>query len=216
MRRPVGKGAWVALAAVVLATGTIGWRLVSDRSASQSATPGANDPLAALEAAARANPGDAAGWQRLGFAYFDAGRFPDAARAYASATGAAPRNAALWSNLGEALVMASANSPMPPRALSAFRKAAELDPKDARARYFLAVNRDVRGDHQGAIDDWLVLLAETPPGAPWEADLRRTIEQVAKINGIAVAPRIADALARRPTARAPQPASGAIPGPAPE
>ena len=46
MRRPVGKGAWVALAAVVLATGTIGWRLVSDRSASQSATPGANDPLA--------------------------------------------------------------------------------------------------------------------------------------------------------------------------
>ena len=98
--------------------------------------------------------------------------------------------------------MASADSPMPPRALAAFRKAAELDPQDPRARYFLAVNRDIGGDHQGAIDDWLVLLAETPPGAPWEAELKRTIEQVGKVNGITVAPRIAAALARRPALEA--------------
>ena len=214
MRKPVGKGAWVALGAVVLAVGTIGWRLAYDPSASEPPPAGANDPLAALEADAKANPRDAAGWQRLGFAYFDAGRFSDAAEAYAKASEAAPGNAVLWSSLGEALVMASADSPMPPRALAAFRKASSIDAKDPRARYFLAVNRDLGGDHKGAIGDWLALLAETPPGAPWEADLKRTIEQVGKINGIEVADRIAAVAGKRPAAA--HPAFGAIPGPSQE
>jgi len=204
----------VALAAVVLATGTIGWRLLYDPRAADPAPVGANDPLAALEADAKASPRDAAGWQRLGFAYFDAGRFADAAEAYGKGTEAAPGNAVLWSSLGEALVMASEDNPMPTRALTAFHKAAELDPKDPRARYFLAVSRDIRGDHKGAIDDWLALLAETPSGAPWEADLKRTIEQVGKINRIDVAPRIAATLYKRPAAA--QPAFGAIPGPSKE
>jgi cytochrome c-type biogenesis protein CcmH len=110
--------------------------------------------------------------------------------------------------------MASEDNPMPTRALMAFRKAAELDPKDPRARYFLAVNRDIGGDHKGAIDDWLALLAETPAGAPWEADLKRTIEQVGKINDIEVASRIAGAMGKRPAAT--HPAFGAIPGPSQE
>ncbi|GGD86580.1 hypothetical protein GCM10011515_02590 [Tsuneonella deserti] len=215
MNRPAGKGAWVAIAAVVLAVGTIGWRLVYDPDASEPAAQGANDPLAALEADAKANPRSSAGWQRLGFAYFDAGRFAEAAEAYSKAAQAAPKNAVLWSSLGEALVMASEDNPMPPRALAAFRKAAELDPKDPRARYFLAVNRDIGGDHQGAIADWLALMADTPAGAPWEADLKRTIEQVGKINDIEVADRIAAATAKRPAAVT-HPAFDAIPGPSQE
>jgi cytochrome c-type biogenesis protein CcmH len=204
----------VALAAVVLAVGTIGWRLNYDPSASEAPAAGMSDPLAALEADAKSNPRDAGGWQRLGLAYFDAGRFANAAEAYAKATEATPGNAVLWSSLGEALVMASADSPMPPRALAAFRKAAEINPKDARARYFLAVNRDLRGDHKGAIQDWLALLGETPAGAPWEADLTRTIEQVGKINGIDVASRIA--AAKGGQAEPAHPAFSAIPGPSRE
>jgi cytochrome c-type biogenesis protein CcmH len=202
------------LAAVVLAVGTIGWRLVYDPGARKPEPAGSADPLAALEADAKANPDNAAGWQRLGFAYFDAGRYADAARAYGKATEAAPRNAVLWSSLGEALVMASEDNPMPTRALVAFRKAAELDPKDPRARYFLAVSRDLQGNHKGAIDDWLALLADTPPGAPWEADLKRTIEQVGKINDIEVASRMAAITQKQPTAT--HPAFGAIPGPSKE
>jgi cytochrome c-type biogenesis protein CcmH len=100
---------------------------------------------------------------------------------------------------------------MPPAALDAFRKAASLDPKDPRARYFLAVDKDLAGDHEGALADWLALLAETPPGAPWEADLRRTIEQVGAINAIAVEERLAAVLDLRPAA--PPPAMAGIPGP---
>src|SRR3546814_14962798 len=60
------------------------------------------------------------------------------------------------------------------------------DLKEPRARYFLAVKKDLAGDHRGAIDDWFALLADTPQGAPWEPDLRRTIEQVGAIHQIEV------------------------------
>ena len=103
--------------------------------------------------------------------------------------------------------MASERDPMPAPALAAFQRAQGLDAKDPRARYFLAVQRDLTGDHAGAIGDWLALLADTPPGAPWESDLRRTIEQVGKINKIEVVTKLA-------AVRPPPPLAGrAIAGP---
>jgi cytochrome c-type biogenesis protein CcmH len=102
---------------------------------------------------------------------------------------------------------------MPPGARDAFRKAIALDAKDPRARYFLAVEKDLAGDHEGAIADWLALLAETPTGAAWETDLRRTIEQVGRINSIEVASRIEAAASSRTTA---PPAIAGIPGPSQE
>src|SRR3546814_18031263 len=94
--------------------------------------------------------------------------------------------------------MASDSEPMPAAASEAFDKAIALDAKDPRARYFLAVRKDIGGDHQGAIDDWFALLSDTPRGAPWEADLRRTIEQVGALHTLEVAGRLA---AARPRAR---------------
>jgi cytochrome c-type biogenesis protein CcmH len=118
----------------------------------------------------------------------------------------------VWSALGEARVMASRTDPMPPAAADAFARALALDAKDPRARYFLAVKRDLTGDHEGAVSDWLALLADSPADAPWRADLVRTIDQVGKINKIAVAPRIAAAEAKSPAPAMPAAARG-IPGP---
>ncbi|CAN5195264.1 hypothetical protein BH10PSE13_BH10PSE13_26180 [soil metagenome] len=182
------------------------------------------DPQAvirALQEQVGAKPDDAEGWQRLGQAYYLTERYADAERAYRRATTLKPRDGSLWSAYGEATVMASTHDPMPKTALAAFQKAYQLDPRDARARYFLAVARDLGGNHKGAIDDWLALLSDTPAGAPWESDLRRTIEQVGKINDIDVATRIA---AIKPARQAPGAAlaladpvaTGAIPGPSPE
>lgn len=151
-------------------------------------------------------------------ARFEQGDYAGAATAYRQAAEAEPKRAALWSALGEAQVMASRDDPMPAEALAHFRRALALDPKDPRARYFLAVKRDLDGDHKGAIDAWLALLADTPLGAPWEADLRRTIEQVGKINAIPVAARIA--AVKPPSAPVdaggPRLAAAAIPGPSAE
>jgi cytochrome c-type biogenesis protein CcmH len=108
--------------------------------------------------------------------------------------------------------MASKSDPLPADAARDFRRAVAIDPRDPRARYFLAVEKDLAGDHAGAIDDWLHLLADTPQGAPWESDLRRTIAQVGKINHIAVASAIAAIRQPAPHVSAEQ----AIPGPSPQ
>lgn len=223
MKSLLGRFGWdgiVALAAFALASGVIAYRLVGDAGDAGVAVPGAassTDSIAELERRANAEPGNARAWQELGFARFERGRFADAATAYERATEADPDSAVLWSSLGEALVMASERDPMPQRARQAFRKAAALDTQDPRARYFLAVEKDLAGDHEGALADWLALLADTPPGAPWEADLKRTIEQVGQINNIAVEQRLADAAQSQPVASVPPlVATQGIPGPTQE
>lgn len=164
------------------------------------------DDLAALEARAKANPRDDQAWTALGMAKLDAEDYPGAAAALAQAASLAPDRAQIWSALGQARIYSSAHDPFPPEALEAFRKAIAIDAKDPVARYFLAVHRDLGGDHKGAIQDWLALLGDTPPGASWEADLRRTIEQVGRINKIDVAGRLAAVR---------QPAAPATPAPMP-
>lgn len=221
--RKVRGGILVLGLALAAAVAAIGYRSL-DGSASDEAQPPAEQgppTIEELQRRAEAAPEDPRAWQELGFARFDRGEFAEAAAAYRRAVENAPEQAMLWSALGEALVMASERDPMPPEALAAFRKAAELDPADPRARYFLAVKRDLDGDHAGAIADWLDLLEDTPPGAPWEGDLARTIEQVGKINGIDTAPRIAVAEKARRDSFGPVPggaegqfqAGAAIPGP---
>lgn len=198
--------------AVIGAAGAIGYNVLGSRD------PSTGDPAAAapasieqLRALAEASPDDARAWQELGFAHFERGEYADAALAYERAVAIDGGEAALWSALGEARVMASERDPMPPAALEAFRKAGELDPRDPRTRYFLGVQKDLEQDHEGAIASWVALLADTPPGAPWERDLIRTIEQVGKINGIEVETRIASAMSGR--VAVPQAGAQGLPGP---
>lgn len=208
----------ILIAAFVLLAAAIGYAIWRDSDASDAApAPAAagapSDQLAGLEARTRREPDSADAWTALGAAKFDLGDFPGATAAYEKATALSPESAGLWSALGEARVMASDSDPMPAAALEAFNRAIALDARDPRARYFLAVKKDIGGDHKGAIEDWFALLADTPQGAPWEADLRRTIEQVGQIHKIDVAARLAGTRARALTADEMPVAARAIPGP---
>lgn len=71
------------------------------------------------------------------------------------------------------------------------------------------MQKDLKGQHEAAIADWIALLRDTPPGAPWEADLRRTIQQVAAAQKIDVASRM-------PAPSKGSVATDAIPGPTPQ
>jgi cytochrome c-type biogenesis protein CcmH len=142
--------------------------------------------ITSLEAKLKENPKDANGWRMLGWSLFETGKFAESAQAYRRATQLAPEKGEYWSSLGESLTLAG-NGTMPADAKAAFAKAIEIDPKDPRARYFLGVSKDMAGDHKGAIADWLALLKDTPSGAPWEADVRRVITDVAKKEGMQVA-----------------------------
>lgn len=211
----------ILAASALLLCGAVGYTLWQEQGGASTpsamlSTDAGGDVIAALEQQIRDNPDNAETWSALANARFDQGQFSAAAESYQKATSLSPRSAGLWSAYGESLVMASTRDPMPAAAAAAFEKAITLDPKEPRARYFMAVKKDLSGDHQGAINDWFALLADTPAGAPWEADLRRTIEQVGAIHKIDVAPRLAaiKAPAAPPLSAQDMPvAARAIPGP---
>jgi len=170
--------------------------------------------VAELEARLRRDPDNPADWRMLGWSYFETGDLMRAAEAYRRAAQVEPGNAENWSSLGEALQTASTT--VSPEAKTAFERALRLDAKDPRARYFLAVQKDLTGQHEAAIGDWIALLRDTPAGAPWEADLRRTIEQVAAKQKIDLAGRMPPAAAVPAAPGGAQVATAAIPGPTPE
>jgi cytochrome c-type biogenesis protein CcmH len=208
------RAGWFLLGgALLLAAGSIGYNVYQASGGDPPAAASADGPqtIEQLRAAAEGSKDDARPWSDLAFAYFQQGEFDEAAAAYHRAVAIDPQAAVLWSALGETLVMGSARDPLPAEALQAFEKALALDPQDPRARYFLAAKKDLDKDHEGAIAAWLDLLADSPPGAPWENDLVRTIEQVGQINTIEVASRIAKAQgARKPALLAP--GSGGVAG----
>ena len=199
------KAGWILLGgAALLAVASIGYNVYSgsEAEAPSEASVDGVPTIAELRAAAEASSEDARPWSELGFAHFERGEFSDAAEAYQSAVEIDDTSASLWSALGEARVMAVDAArpdadPLPASALEAFAQALERDANDPRARYFMAVKKDLDGDHQGAISGWLDLLEDTPVGAPWEGDVVRTIEQVAAINEINVQDRLSKAVASR-------------------
>lgn len=173
------------------------------------------EKIAELEARMQQNPDNPDGWRMLGWSYFETGNLERSAAAYRRATEVEPGNAENWSSLGEALQ--SGTTEVSTAAEAAFRRALEIDSADPRARYFLALQKDLRGQHEAAIGDWIALLRDTPAGAPWEGDLRRTITETAQKQGINVAGRLPDPSPATPATASAGPAAGqAIPGPTAE
>lgn len=164
--------------------------------------------ISRLEQRLAANPGDVEGWRMLGWSEFETQKYPEAVSAYAHAVQLAPGRADLWSALGEARVLAA--DAVGPEAHAAFARALAIDPRDPRSRYFLAVEKDVAGDHRGAVDDWIALLKDAPPEAPWAASVRELIARVASREKIDIAGRLPPAAAAGGGAAI---AGAAIPGP---
>lgn len=183
----------------------------------QEQAPTVDEVISGLEKKLQENPDDAESWRMLGWSYFETQKFAESATAMKRATTLDPKNAEYWSMLGEALVMSSDGQQVPADAADAFQKALAIDKADPRARYFLAVQKDISGDHNGAIEDWFELLEDTPADAPYAQDVRRVIGQVAEKEGIDVKARLAKVTPAAPTGGmttdGPAKATAAIPGP---
>lgn len=197
----VGVASLLAIAATALyaALGNPGLPSVAPLSAGGDAQqPGQASPHAAADVASligqleekmRAHPGDPEGWRMLGWSYMQTGRPDDAATAYARAAALDPKNSDYVSAEGEALTQAAGGQVTPP-ALSSFRRALALNVGDPRAQYFLAAFKDQKGDHAGAIADWIMLLKSAPAGAPWTPQVREVIERTAQQYNIDIAGKL--------------------------
>ena len=194
-RKTSGNISRIALiSAAILAVGAVGVQVYRGMEAGDSAggtgtkvaaseteaAPSVDEVIAGLEKKLQDDPEDAESWRMLGWSYFETQKFAESATAMKRATTLDPKNPEYWSMLGEALVMSSNGQQVPDDAADAFKKALALDKSDPRARYFLAVQKDISGDHTGAINDWFALLEDTPADAPYAADIRRVIGQVAE------------------------------------
>lgn len=139
---------------------------------------------ALLETKLTADPSDAKAWALLGKIKGELGRYQESADAYAralarhKANGDAP-DADLQSLYGEALA-AAADGQVTPKAKAAFAAALALDPKEPRARFYLALSDAQAGNLDMALKQWVALEADTPAEAPWRPVLENQIESTAK------------------------------------
>jgi cytochrome c-type biogenesis protein CcmH len=184
--------------------------------AAQATDPGAHPMgevakmIAGLEARLQQQPGDAQGWQMLGWSYMRTQRPADAAKAYGHAVALDPGNVEYLSAQGEAMVQAEGK--VSGDAAAIFRRALKGDPADPRARYFLAMYRDQQGDHAGAINDFIALLKSAPPDAPWAVQVRNYVEDLAKEQKIDISSRLPPAPAAPAAAPGPDSAQVAAAG----
>ncbi|MBC2651079.1 tetratricopeptide repeat protein [Novosphingobium flavum] len=159
-------------------------------------TASAEDALART----RTQPDDAAAWRDLGNAQLKARKFRDAERSYAKAVALDPGRSETWSALGEARIQfeGSDGLRLPAGAAEAFRKALALNPRDPRARFYFAMEKDFTGQHDAAIGEWLQLLREVPAGSDADESIRAAITASVSRNQKLIARAMQRAIAEQP------------------
>jgi cytochrome c-type biogenesis protein CcmH len=88
-------------------------------------------------------------------------------------------------SFGEMMIMA-AEGIVTPAARDALNTALVRDPKNAMARYYLALGEAQAGNAQAAIDGWQKLAADTPPDSPARPELAARIADAAHAAGLPV------------------------------
>ena len=133
--------------------------------------------IARMEAHLAANPTDAKGWSLIAPIYLRQGRYDEAVKAFAATIRYGKPDTELHAGLGEARIL-EAGGVVTAAAREAFAEAVKLDPKNARARFYLAIAREQDGDGEGALATLQQLLADAPAKAEWAGAVRARIEQM--------------------------------------
>lgn len=112
------------------------------------------------------NPRDGRGWDVIAPIYVRVRRYRDAERAYRNAIRIGGSSAERQSGLGEA-ILAIGGGLMTPEARDAFEAAVAHEPRNLKARFFLAMAMAQQGKAQEAVAGWREVAAEAPELSPW-------------------------------------------------
>ncbi|HEY6870567.1 MAG TPA: tetratricopeptide repeat protein [Novosphingobium sp.] len=113
------------------------------------------------------------------------GQFADAAEVLRGAVERDPDNAEAWLAMANALV-GHAEGNLSPAALYAYGQAARVAPDSPGPPFFMGMALLRAGRLAEGRAVWAELLARTPPGAPWRADLAG---RLAELNAFLARPR---------------------------
>lgn len=150
--------------------------------------PASQLPVEALvvrvEQRLKQKPDDLQGWEVLAPSYVQLRRYPDAAMAWSRAIAIGGETAGRMAALGEAQVLA-ADGIVTPAARKSLARAAELDPAEPRAQYYLGLADIEDGNKDKAIARWKKLIANAPEGAGWKPGM---VAEVARLEAGPMAP----------------------------
>lgn len=206
--------ALIALVAIVIAATRSGEQVDPGAGAAAQGEPGnvqgggVNQMISTLAQRVRQEPDNAQAWYMLGITLRDGQRYPEAEQALRRAMQLQPNNPDHVASLAEALLLVGRENP-PREAQALFRRALTLRPDHASSRFYLAVLKDVAGNHREAVDDLLALIRDAPAGAQWEPQVRSVVQAIARQNNIDIANRLPPPRA----GAAGPPATVAAPGP---
>ncbi len=132
----------------------------------QAPLPDVESMMVQLRQRLAQNPRDLRGWATLGRSEAAMGNFEAAVAAFERAIHLAGDQADLHGAKAEALIMA-AKGQVTADARAALQRALELDPGDARARFYMALAVEQDGDLDGALERLTAVLEDAPADAPW-------------------------------------------------
>jgi len=133
-----------------------------------------------------ANPNDAQAWTVMGQTYGKIGRYEQAAEALKRAADLQPGDLDAKAAYAEMATAANGGT-VTEESKRVFQAMLVKDPKDARARFFLALARLQAGDARGALDGWTALIADTPADAPWLPVVQGRVKEAAELLKLDVA-----------------------------
>ena len=145
--------------------------------AKDPATMDLDEAMARIEAHLAQNPDDGAGNEVIGPVYMNAGRYEDAARAYAAAIRILGEKPTRLENYGEALV-AQSSGIVSADARKAFERALQLDPKALKARFYRALAAEQEGDTATAVATYRSMAADAPPGSALASTLEQRLSEL--------------------------------------
>lgn len=133
--------------------------------------------VAARKALADGSVAPADRWTVVADAFSRNGQFAEAAGVVLGTIEKDPANADAWLALANNLV-AHAEGNLSPAALYAYRRAAEADPQNPGAPFFMGLALAQSGRLAEGRAVWAELLARSPAEAPWRADLTRRLAEL--------------------------------------
>lgn len=119
----------------------------------------------------------------LGRTYATLGRNVDAANAFKKAHDLSPDSPNVLAQYAEALIPIE-NNTITTQIRKLFTKAFNANPRNPKARYYLALAKAQANDVRGAIQDWIDLIAISPKSAPWIPNVQAQINAAANELGI--------------------------------
>ena len=137
--------------------------------------------LVKLQDHLKTDPKNIEGWRMLGWTYYNTGQFAKSAEAYAKTVQLDPTNLDYKSSYVESLIQA-AQGTITPEAQQQIAAILAKQPTHARARYYDASAHEQSGDNAGALQRWTSLLQDSPPDAPYRADVAAHIEALTHPN----------------------------------